>query len=264
MEKVNPKKALGQHFLRDNAVIERIVSIIQENYAGHQLIEIGPGTGALTSKLLPVFSNVLECIEIDERCVEYLPQHFPQLSGRIHAVDFLKADLNSILGENATVVGNFPYNISSQIVFRIIEHRSQVPIVVGMFQKEVAERIASPAGSKDYGILSILTQLYYDAIIQFHIPPTAFAPPPKVMSSVIVLQRKTQMPDAELDVALFTRIVKAAFNQRRKMLRNALSGIFPPEMLQNDFFMQRAERLTVDDFKQLTLQLTAFQKEKNA
>jgi 16S rRNA (adenine1518-N6/adenine1519-N6)-dimethyltransferase len=251
MQKVNPNKALGQHFLKDSAVIERIVGLIDQAYAHEALIEIGPGTGALTKSLLPKYGNIIQCIEVDTRCVEYLERHYSILKGKIFQADFLSMNLNPILGENATIVGNFPYNISSQIVFTIIDHHAFIPSMVGMFQKEVALRIAGTPGGKDYGILSIMTQLYYDAEVNFHISPDAFDPPPKVMSSVITLKRRKDIP-SDFSHALFKKVVKAAFNQRRKMLRNALSGLVDPALLQNDFFQQRAERLNVEDYIRIT------------
>lgn len=251
MQKVNPNKALGQHFLTDYAVIERIVSLIDTAYCDGALIEIGPGTGALTKSLLPKFGDIIQCIEVDTRCVEYLEKNFKVLRGKIIQADFLSMDLKPLLGENATIVGNFPYNISTQIVFKIIDNYTSIPSMVGMFQKEVALRIAGTPGGKDYGILSIMTQLYYDAEVNFHISPDAFDPPPKVMSSVITLKRRTDIP-FDFSHVLFKKVVKAAFNQRRKMLRNALSGLVDPELLQNEFFQQRAERLNVEDYIRIT------------
>jgi 16S rRNA (adenine1518-N6/adenine1519-N6)-dimethyltransferase len=182
--------------------------------------------------------------------VEFLQQNYPVLEGKIILQDFLKADLAQILSPSATIVGNFPYNISSQIVFRIIEYKELIPAMVGMFQKEVAARIAAKHGNKEYGILSVLTQLYYHAEVVFDIEPKAFNPPPKVMSSVMTLTRRADVP--EVDHKLLVKIVKAGFNQRRKMLRNGLSQILPKDMLTEDLFQKRAEQLSVQDFVDLT------------
>ncbi|MCO5248280.1 MAG: 16S rRNA (adenine(1518)-N(6)/adenine(1519)-N(6))-dimethyltransferase RsmA [Chitinophagales bacterium] len=250
MRMVQPNKKYGQHFLKDKSVVERIVSLIKLNHSSQKLIEIGPGTGALTSALIPDFIDTLSCIEVDERCVEFLEENYPELQGKIFFEDFLKTNLSSLLIPSATIVGNFPYNISSQIIFKVIDYREQIPLMVGMFQKEVAERITAGHGNKDYGILSVLTQLYYDAEIAFHIAPGAFNPPPKVNSSVLVLKRKEVFP--EVNHAIISRLVKAGFNQRRKMLRNPYKGILPSEILQEPFFQQRAEQLSVQDYIELS------------
>jgi 16S rRNA (adenine1518-N6/adenine1519-N6)-dimethyltransferase len=250
MHKVQPNKSYGQHFLKDLTVVQLTVDIIKELHVGAKLIEVGPGTGALTSQLIPDFLDSLVCIEVDERCVEFIQQNYSVLKGKIILQDFLKVDLAQILSPSATIVGNFPYNISSQIVFRIIEYKELIPAMVGMFQKEVAARIAAKHGNKEYGILSVLTQLYYHAEVVFDIEPKAFNPPPKVMSSVMTLTRRADVP--EVDHKLLVKIVKAGFNQRRKMLRNGLSQILPKEMLTEDLFQKRAEQLSVQDFVDLT------------
>ena len=250
MHKVQPNKSFGQHFLKDITVVERTVEIIKNLNSEAKIIEVGPGTGALTSALIPDFLDQLTCIEVDERCVEFLHQNYPQLEGKIILEDFLQVDLSQILNPTAIIVGNFPYNISSQIVFKIIEYKEFIPAMVGMFQKEVAHRIAAKHGNKEYGIISVLTQLYYNAEIAFDILPTAFNPPPKVMSSVLVLTKRDDVP--EVDHKLLVRIVKAGFNQRRKMLRNGLSQILPKEMLTEELFQKRAEQLSVQDFVDLT------------
>lgn len=256
MQRVQPNKGYGQHFLRDEAVLLKTLEIIQKHYTGGTLLEIGPGMGALTKHLLKAFGEKLRCVEIDERCVEYLKAHYPALEQQIIQKDFLKTDLDSLLQEQTILTGNFPYNISSQIVFRMLEFRDRIPAMVGMFQKEVAERIAASHGNKDYGILSVLAQAYYDAEVCFDIPPGAFAPPPKVMSSVLLLKRKIH-PEYIANEALLARIVKAGFNQRRKMLRNALSGVLPPEMLTDPFFQQRAEQVSVKEFIALSNRVQA-------
>lgn len=257
MQRVQPNKNYGQHFLKDKTVVERTVDIIKSLHNANKLIEIGPGTGALTSALIPEFINILNCIEVDERCVEYLHNHFQELQGKIIHKDFLKVPLGDILLPSATIVGNFPYNISSQIVFKIIEYRELIPNMVGMFQKEVADRIAAPHGNKQYGILSVLTQLYYEAEIAFDIPPEAFNPPPKVMSSVLVLKRRQNI--LEVNHQLLTKVVKAGFNQRRKTLRNALSQVAPSAILGEEIFNKRAEQLSVADFVALTNKIESLQ-----
>ncbi|MCZ2392834.1 MAG: 16S rRNA (adenine(1518)-N(6)/adenine(1519)-N(6))-dimethyltransferase RsmA [Chitinophagales bacterium] len=250
MQRVQPNKNYGQHFLKDKTVVQRTVEIIKSLHHAEKLIEIGPGTGALTSALIPEFIDILNCIEVDERCVEYLHTHYIELQNKIIHKDFLKVPLEEILFPSATIVGNFPYNISSQIIFKILEYREKIPNMIGMFQKEVAVRIAAPHSNKEYGILSVLTQLYYDAKIAFDIPPGAFNPPPKVMSSVLILTRKEN--PLQVNYPLFVKVVKAGFNQRRKMLRNALSQVAPPEILKEDIFQKRAEQLSVEDFVELT------------
>lgn len=250
MQRVQPNKGYGQHFLKDFTVVQRTVDLLKNHHISSKVIEIGPGTGALTSALIPDFIDILNCIEVDERCVQYLYQHFPALQGKIIHKDFLQVPLREMLEPSTSIVGNFPYNISSQIVFKIIEHRDLVSLMIGMFQKEVAVRIAAPHGNKEYGILSVMTQLYYDAEVVFDIPPGAFNPPPKVMSSVLMLKKKESVPT--VNHALLLRVVKAGFNQRRKMLRNALSQVAPTEMLQEELFQKRAEQLSVQDFVDLT------------
>lgn len=249
------KKSYGQHFLNDASVLEAIITVIKKYYKDEQLIEIGPGTGALTNYLVKDFSSIT-CIEVDPRCITFLKENLvskhPAL--KIIDADFLKLDLNKMLLDETAIVGNFPYNISSQIVFRILENYEKIPFMVGMFQKEMAERIASKHGSKEYSVISVLTQLLYDVKLEFDIQPTSFSPPPKVMSSIISLKRKETIV-LDFDYKLFRQIVKAGFNQRRKMLRNGLSGIVPKEMLQQEIFTKRAEQLSVQDFIALTKSL---------
>lgn len=249
---VTALKSYGQHFLTDKKVLEGIVEVIKSHRKGEKLIEIGPGTGALTDYLLREFDSVT-CIEVDHRCVEFLTNKYStkEKGFSIIEADFLKQDLTELLKTPTAIVGNFPYNISSQIVFRILEHHESIPFMVGMFQKEMAERIASPHGSKEFGVISVFAQLLYDVQLEFDIAPGSFSPPPKVMSSVISMRRKENI-QLDFDFKLFSQIVKAGFNQRRKMLRNGLSGIVPKEMLQDDIFTKRAEQLSVSDFIQLT------------
>lgn len=245
---VTALKSYGQHFLHDKLVIENIITSIHKYYNKEAIIEIGPGTGALTTYLLRDFKEIT-CIEVDKRCIEYLNIHLkPKNAGlEIIDADFMKLDLQSLLIQQTAIVGNFPYNISSQIVFKILDNYQNIPFMVGMFQKEMAYRIASKEGSKEYGVISVLTQLLYDVTVEFDILPESFSPPPKVMSSVISLRRKKNI-NIDFDVKLFKNIVKAGFNQRRKMLRNGLSSIATKEILQQEIFNKRAEQLSVQDF----------------
>jgi len=249
---VTALKSYGQHFLTDKNVLEKIIEVIKGYNKGEKLIEIGPGTGALTDYLLRSFPSVT-CIEVDRRCVELLTNKYADKGQHFSIIeaDFLRQEMSSLLNTPTAIVGNFPYNISSQIVFKILDHYQSIPYMVGMFQKEMAERIASSHGSKEYGVISVFAQLFYDVKLEFDITPNSFAPPPKVMSSVISMQRKENIRQ-DFDFKLFKNIVKAGFNQRRKMLRNGLSGIVSKEMLQQDIFTKRAEQLSVEDFIALT------------
>lgn len=261
---VTALKSYGQHFLTDKSVLEAISSIVDEHKTTEDLIEIGPGTGALTNLLIQKFPN-LTVVEVDKRCVDFLNQNIKVKHPNFNIIeaDFLKLDLKNILMQPTTIVGNFPYNISSQIIFKVLDNYQQVPIVVGMFQKEMAERIASTHGKKSYGVISIFTQLFYDVTIALDIAPKSFSPPPKVMSSVIILKRKENI-QLDFDFSLFKSVVKMGFNQRRKMLRNALSSVTTKEFLQQDFFSKRAEQLSIQDFISLTKEIEQNQqKEKN-
>lgn len=251
MKQVVPQKSFGQHFLQDNTVLEDIVLAIRKYDKQYQILEIGPGMGALTDKLLPEFGERLYCIEVDARCVEYLDKQLPALKGRVMHADFLKVDLEKLLSAPTLVVGNFPYNISTQIIWKILDHHQLIPVVIGMFQKEVAQRLVAAPGSKVYGIQSVMTALYYSGEVLFDIPPAAFYPPPKVMSSVICLQHHHK-DMGKVDVVRLKQIVKAAFNQRRKMLRNGLGNIFPKDMLQQPIFEKRAEQLSLQDYINLS------------
>ena len=244
------KKSLGQHFLHDEDICHRIVESLSPNAT--TVLEIGPGGGAITKYLIEKkFTNYL-CVEIDEEKVNYLHKTYPALQGHIIHKDFLHMDIP--YEGPFSVIGNFPYNISSQIVFKVLDWRDQVFEVVGMFQKEVALRIASKNGSKDYGILSVLTQVYYDVSYLFDIPATCFTPPPKVVSGLIRLQRN-QNPFGIDDYNSFRKFVKAAFSQRRKTLRNSLKSSFPADKLQEPIFGQRAEQLSIQAFVDLYQQL---------
>ena len=238
------KKSLGQHFLHDENMCRKIVLQLQHN-PGMNLLEIGPGGGALTKYLLEWQDINYKAIEIDNEKVEYLSKTFPLIKDKIILQDILKADAPFETGFD--VVGNFPYNISSQILFKILDWETQVHDVVGMFQKEVAQRIAAPPGSKTYGILSVLIQAFFKVEYLFDVHENCFTPPPKVKSGVIRLTN-TNNPFAIDNKRKFTLLVKTAFNQRRKTLRNALKSIMPPDALTNEIMSKRAEQLSVADF----------------
>ena len=249
--RVKPKKHLGQHFLKDQNIAQQIAETLTGN-GYDRVLEIGPGTGVLTQYLLQQpFETFV--VELDQESVMYLEKHFPQLDQHIIPADFLKWDATSFLGHAPfAVIGNYPYNISSQIVFKVIENRHQIPEMSGMFQKEVAERIAAPPGKKDYGIISVLVQAYYDAEYLFTVDAHVFNPPPKVKSGVIRLIRK-QEQTLPCDEILFKRVVKAAFNQRRKTLRNALKPLsLPLDGITGEVLSKRAEQLHWQDFVNIT------------
>lgn len=251
MRYVTPKKRFGQHYLKDESVLEGIVAEFRERYAGGPVLEIGPGMGALTRHLVPVFGDDLWLVEVDARCSEYLRGAFPGLSQHLLQEDFLRLDFGKLPGGPLSVIGNFPYNISSQIVFRLIGHADRVPLVVGMFQREVAARLAAPPGSRTYGAISVLAQVWYDMRLAFDIPPDRFDPPPKVMSSVLVMERRGET-DAAVEDPVFARLVKAAFGMRRKKLSNALAGVLEGRQLPGDFAGKRAEALSPADYIYLT------------
>ena len=240
------KKQLGQHFLHDEHVCQKIVDALSPNIKN--LLEIGPGGGAITKYLMHLPVENYLCIELDKDKIDYLYKIYPALKDKISHDDFLDAELP--FDEHFTIIGNFPYNISTQIIFKVLDWKAYVDEVVGMFQKEVAERIASKHGSKSYGIMSVLVQCYYDIEYLFDVPASSFTPPPKVVSGVIRLTRNNN-PYQISDEKKFKVFVKAAFNQRRKTLRNSLKSILPPEKLQGDIFNKRAEQLSVKDFVDL-------------
>lgn len=249
---VRPKKFLGQHFLKDHNIAQKIVDAIHVNGRPQQVLEIGPGTGVLTQFLVRDPSLDLQVVEIDRESIAFLKEHFPTLKGKIIEGDFLALALEKILRPGAIVIGNFPYNISSQIFFKILDHHDLVAEVVGMLQKEVAERLASPHGSKAYGILSVLLQAYYTIELLFKVPPGVFFPPPKVQSAVIRLTRndRRQLP---CDESLFRKVVKQGFQNRRKTLRNALKNLnLPASISALPLLDKRAEQLSVEDFISLT------------
>ncbi|HKK12114.1 MAG TPA: 16S rRNA (adenine(1518)-N(6)/adenine(1519)-N(6))-dimethyltransferase RsmA [Flavobacteriaceae bacterium] len=248
---VRAKKFLGQHFLTDEAIAEKIADTLSLKGYKH-ILEIGPGMGMLTKYLLK--KNIItHVIEIDRESVDFLKAKFLTLSGRIIEKDFLKYDLTQIFkDEPFAIIGNFPYNISSQILFKTLELRNRVPEFSGMFQKEVAMRICSKEGSKVYGIISVLTQAFYDATYLFTVPPTVFDPPPKVESGVLVLKRKENYT-LPCDETLFFKVVKTAFQQRRKTLRNSLKTFNLSDNLKaNVIFDKRPEQLSVTAFIELT------------
>lgn len=245
------KKSLGQHFLQDENICRKIVSVLQEQPVG-QLLEVGPGGGALTKYLIEWAGIDFKAVEVDDEKVEYLLKIYPSLSGKIIHKSFLEID--APFEGPFTVVGNFPYNISTQILFHVLNWRDQVECVVGMFQKEVAERVAAPSGNKVYGVISVLIQTFFDVEYLFDVDERCFNPPPKVKSGVIRLVPRAQVPAMVSEKKLFL-LVKTAFNQRRKTLRNAVRGLFLSETLSDPIFDLRAEALTVEQFAELTFRM---------
>jgi 16S rRNA (adenine1518-N6/adenine1519-N6)-dimethyltransferase len=248
-KRVRPKKFLGQHFLTDIPTALRIADGLGALDNG-LVLEVGPGMGVLTGRLLERFGERLWVIEIDNESVEYLKEKFPVLVPQILAEDFLQYDLKRLTEGPISVIGNFPYNISSQILFRLLEYRDQVMEITGMFQKEVAQRLTSGPGNRDYGILSVLMGAFYDSEYLYSVSPDVFDPPPKVNSGVIRFVRKEDI-SLPCSPVTFKRIVKMAFNQRRKTLRNALSAVWTPEYEATGFGQQRAEQLSVAQFLEL-------------
>ena len=248
---VRPKKSLGQHFLHDLNLAQRIVDALLPTAGSDKVLEIGPGMGVLTQFLIKKEID-LKVIELDRESVAYLKKNFQGLTEKIIEADFLGYPMANIFSGAFNIIGNFPYNISSQIFFRVLEHRDQVLQVVCMLQKEVAERIAAPPGSKTYGILSVLLQSFYDIELLFKVSPGVFKPPPKVMSAVIRLQRN-EVTSLPCDEKLFVQVVKQAFNTRRKTLRNALKNLnLTAEIATLPLLDKRAEQLSAADFQNLT------------
>ena len=247
---VRPKKHLGQHFLTDLNIAQNIAGALTG--VGYQdVLEVGPGMGVLTQYLLQT-KHMIHAIEVDNESVDYLNTNFPKLEPNLIFGDFLKCNLAKDFPSPLAIIGNFPYNISSQILFKTIENRSQIPEFVGMFQKEVAERICEPPGSKAYGVLSVLTQSFYDTEYLFNVNRFVFDPPPKVASAVLRLRRKETI-DLNCDERLYFRVVKTAFQQRRKTLRNSLKTFSLSTNLKEDtIFGQRPEQLDVSDFVRIT------------
>ncbi|WP_426583763.1 16S rRNA (adenine(1518)-N(6)/adenine(1519)-N(6))-dimethyltransferase RsmA [Mucilaginibacter sp. R-33] len=257
MTLVRAKKHLGQHFLTDKNIAAKIVdSLKPEGRFGH-VLEVGPGMGVLSNFLLQKSEYETSLIDIDTESYDFLKKKYPQLGTRLINADFLELDFKSIFPENFAIIGNFPYNISSQILFKVLDNRQQVVEVVGMFQKEVAERCAAKPGSKEYGILSVFLQAYYKVEYLFTVKAGVFNPPPKVLSAVIRLTRNDKQT-LDCDEKLFWQIVKAGFNQRRKTLRNAISSLINKEKLTDEPVLDlRAERLSVEDFVKLTNAVSA-------
>jgi len=251
MRAVKPKKFLGQHFLKDLQIAKRIADTI-DDFAGIPVIEVGPGMGVLTQYLIEKDSD-LTVVEIDRDSVPYLNDQYPDLKGRIIEGDFLQLNLTDIYPGQFCVIGNYPYNISSQIFFKVLEYKEHIPCCSGMLQKEVAERIASKPGRKAYGILSVLLQAWYKVEYLFTVDETVFDPPPKVKSAVIKLTRNNRK-SLDCDEKLFKTVVKTSFNQRRKTLRNSMKPILGKdnEAYPDSIFDKRPEQLSVEDFIYLT------------
>lgn len=250
---VRPKKSLGQHFLKDQQIAQNIVEALPIE-DGKMVLEIGPGTGVLTQYLIKKQID-FQVAEIDRDSIAYLKEHFPLLKDKIIEGDILSYDWNAITDKRIDIIGNFPYNISSQIFFKVLDHRDKVDQVVCMLQKEVAERLASKKGNKVYGILSVLLQAYYDIELLFKVPPGVFFPPPKVMSAVIRLKRNNTAR-LDCDEQRFKVVVKQGFQNRRKTLRNALKRLnLPASISSMKLLDQRAEQLSVADFVFLTQEI---------
>lgn len=273
---VKPKKALGQHFLKDNKIAERIVKALVSPEtspvtdpetaavpATNQVLEIGPGTGVLTAFLVKEQGIDFKLIEIDDESVRYLREYYPQLGDSLIEGDFLRMDLEALFPGKFMIIGNFPYNISSQIFFKVLDYREKIPTVVGMLQKEVAQRLASPPGNKDYGILSVLLQAWYNIEYLFTVDENSFIPPPKVKSAVIRITANDRK-GLGCDEVLFKKVIKATFNQRRKTIRNSIKSLLSTldttgkayEALcraRTPLLAKRPEQLSVEEFVELTL-----------
>ncbi len=261
MDTVRPKKFLGQHFLKDLTVAERIADTLSE-YKNLPTLEIGPGTGVLTRFLLEK-GHDLTAVEIDRESVPYLKKHFPELSDRIIEADFLRMDLSTLFDGPFCVIGNYPYNISSQIFFKVIDHKDLIPCCTGMIQKEVAERMAANPGNKTYGILSVLMQAWYKIEYLFTVSEHVFDPPPKVKSAVIRMTRNDVM-HLDCNEQLFKVVVKTGFNQRRKTLRNSLKALLGKDctLFTQTIFDKRPEQLSVSEFVELTQMIEKYRAEK--
>ncbi len=251
MKPVRAKKHLGQHFLTDENIAENIVNALITK--GENVLELGPGTGVLTKYLINKKEINLKVIELDRESVKYLKENFPKLKNNIIEADFLKINLSDIFNSSFDLIGNFPYNISSQIFFKVLEYKDNIPMIVGMLQKEVAERISAKPGSKTYGILSVFLSAYYDIEYLFTVPENVFNPPPKVKSGVIRLTRNN-VKKLDCNEKLFFRIVKTTFNQRRKTISNSIKPIDfdRSNILEIELFKKRPEQLSVNDFVELT------------
>lgn len=250
MQPVRAKKHLGQHFLNDENIARNTVSALLEKDKTSFVIEVGPGTGVLTQFLINDIENFL-AMDVDGESVDYLKTKYPEKKDKIILSDFLEADLQKLAGQKFNVVGNFPYNISSQIMFKVLENKNSVDYVVGMFQKEVAMRLAEKPGSKVYGILSVLLQAFYDIEYLFTVHENVFTPPPKVKSAVIRLTRNS-VQKLDCDEVLFKKVVKTTFNQRRKTIRNSVRTLFNNNELRHPLLDKRPEQLSVAQFVELT------------
>jgi 16S rRNA (adenine1518-N6/adenine1519-N6)-dimethyltransferase len=242
------KKSLGQHFLRDENISRKIVSAVKE-FPFSQLLEVGPGGGALTKYLLEIDSIHFKAAELDEEKIQFLESSFPSLKGKLLHIDFL--DMEKPFEGKFTVIGNFPYNISSQILFKMVEWKDDVETMIGMFQKEVAQRAAAQEGNKTYGVLSVLIQAFFTVEYLFDVSEQCFVPPPKVKSGVIRLRPRTSVPAFRTEKDYFL-LVKTAFNQRRKTLRNAVRALFDENTLKDEVFSKRAEQLSIHELAALT------------
>ena len=252
MKKVIPKKSLGQHFLKDASIASRIVDALSFPNGYSQVLEVGPGMGILTDFLFEKKNLQVKIIDIDTEAISFLKNRFSSHINEIIEGDFLRADLEKIFSGNFSIIGNFPYNISTQILFKVLDHRNKIPEVVGMFQKEVAERIAGDPGGREYGILSVLMQTWYDVQLIMLLNENDFSPPPKVKSAVLHFLRKKDFV-LNCDEVAYRRVIKTAFNQRRKTLRNALSPLVTKELSGKiPYASLRAEALSWEKFVELT------------
>lgn len=245
------KKSLGQHFLKDGYIIDQIIAAVK-NHPCTQLLEVGAGAGAITQYLMQIPGIDFKAVELDDEKVLYLKKTFPALENRIIHADFLK--LSAPFEGSFNIVGNFPYNISTEILFKILDWKEQVTVITGMFQQEVALRVAAKPGSKIYGVTSALIQPFYDIEYLFDVPASSFNPPPKVMSGVIRLTKRKEILKVQSATA-YKILVKTAFMQRRKMLRNAVKSLFEPDVLMEAIFDKRAEALSIEDFAELTYKM---------
>ncbi len=255
---MNLKKSLGQHFLKDESVCKQIIAALKEAPV-RQLLEIGPGSGALTKYIVSIKEVDFKAVEIDREKVAFLKKNYPALTEKIIEEDFL--EMERPFEGPFTIIGNFPYNISTEILFKVLGWRVDVERVIGMFQKEVAQRIAAPEGNKIYGVTSVLLQAFFKVEYLFEVSEQAFNPPPKVKSAVIRLTPRAELPAFKTQ-KMFFMLVKMAFNQRRKTLRNAAKGLFTPEVLLDPLFGKRAEQLTILQFAELTWKMKSSELKK--
>jgi len=259
---IRPKKSIGQHFLKDLGIAQRIAESLSA-YRGLPVLEVGPGTGVLTRFLLKE-GHDLSVVEIDLESVNYLEQNFPELNGHIHVDDFLKMKLDRLYEEKFCIIGNYPYYISSQIFFKVLDYREQVTCCSGMIQKEVAERLAAAPGTRSFGILSALIQPWYDVEYLFTVSEKVFDPPPKVMSAVIRMTRNRRT-DLGCEESLYKKVVKTSFNQRRKTLRNSMKPLLGKDCpyFKLQIFDKRPEQLSIEQFIELTLITDKYLKEND-